>query len=150
MKLWLGNIVSNWNLLFQHTIWMLIKIIHFWVYKECSMQIFAVILWYAVVIAAGFYNATKTLAFASYFCKMRVKNLYWSPDGELIFSKHFHSITDRIFHFKIQLWFSSLLNRTIDSDIKVLNHLLLMLASDHKQKSKTFIQNFSLKINWLN
>ena len=29
------------------------------------MQIFAVILWYAVVIAAGFYNATKTLAFAS-------------------------------------------------------------------------------------
>ena len=56
----------------------------------------------------------------------------------MIFSEHFHSITDRIFHFKIHLWFSGLLNRTIDSDIKVLNHVLLTLASDHdKQKSKT-------------
>ena len=27
---------------------------------------------------SGLYNATKTLAFASYFCKMRVKILYWS------------------------------------------------------------------------
>ena len=26
---------------------------------------------------AGLYNATKTLAFASYFCKMQVKILYW-------------------------------------------------------------------------
>jgi hypothetical protein len=26
---------------------------------------------------AGLYNATKTLAFSSYFRKMRVKNLYW-------------------------------------------------------------------------
>jgi hypothetical protein len=36
--------------------------------------------------------------------------------------------------------FSGLLNRTIDSDIKVLNHVLLTLANDHdKQKSKTCI-----------
>jgi hypothetical protein len=76
----------------------------------------------------GFYNAIKTLAFASYFCKMRVKFLYWSPTGELIFSEYFHSITERIFHFKIRLWFSGLLNHTIDSDIKVLNHVLLTLA----------------------
>ena len=54
---------------------------------------------------SGLYNATKTLAFASYFCKMRVKIMCWSPDGELIFSEHFHSITDRIFHFKIWLIF---------------------------------------------
>ena len=73
------------------------------------------------------------------------------PDGELIFSEHFHSITDHIFHFKSRLWFSGLWNRTIDSDIKVLNHVLLMLASDlDKQKSKTFKQNFSLKMNRLN
>ena len=26
---------------------------------------------------AGLYNATKTLAFASYFCKMQVKIMYW-------------------------------------------------------------------------
>jgi hypothetical protein len=45
---------------------------------------------------------------------------------------------------------SGLLNHTIDSDMKVLNHLLLTLASDHdEQKNKTFIQNCSLKINWL-
>jgi len=96
-------------------------------------------------IVSGLYNVTKTLAFASYFCKMRVKILYWSPDGKLIFSENFHTNTDRIFHFKILLWFSGLLNCTIDSDI------LLTLASDHdKQKSKTFIHNFSLKINRLN
>jgi hypothetical protein len=75
-------------------------------------------------LRVGFYNAIKTLAFASYFCKMRVKILYWLPTGELIFSEQFHSITDRIFHFKIRLWFSGLLNHTIDSDIKVLNHVL--------------------------
>ena len=97
----------------------------------------------------GLCNATKTLEFASYFCKMRIKILYCSPDGESIFLEHFHSITDRIFHFKI--WFSGLLNRTIDADIKVLNHVLLTLASDHdKQKSKTSIQNFLLKIKRLN
>ena len=95
-------------------------------------------------LRVGFYNVIKTLAFASYFCKMRVKILYWLPTGELIFSEHFHSITDHIFHFKIRLWFSGLLNHTIDSDIKVLNHMLLTLASDHnQQKSKTFLQNFS-------
>ena len=34
---------------------------------------------------------------------------------------------------------------------KVLNHVLLTLTSDHdKQKSKTFLQNFSLKINRFN
>jgi hypothetical protein len=37
------------------------------------------------------------------FCKMRVKIMYSSPDGEFIFSEHFHSITDHIFHFKILL-----------------------------------------------
>jgi hypothetical protein len=36
-----------------------------------------------------------------------------------------------MFHFKIRLLFSSLLNRTIDLDIKVLNQVLLTLASDH-------------------
>jgi hypothetical protein len=30
-------------------------------------------------------TATKKLAFASYFCKMRVKILYWLPDGEFIY-----------------------------------------------------------------
>ena len=76
---------------------------------------------------------------------MLVKILYWSPDVELIFSEHFHSITDHIFHFKIRLWFYGLLNRTIGLDIDI----LLTLASDYdKQKSKTFIQIFSLKINW--
>jgi hypothetical protein len=40
---------------------------------------------------------------------------------------------------------------TIDWDIKVLNHILLTLASDHdEQKTKPWIQYFSLKINWLN
>jgi hypothetical protein len=59
--------------------------------------------------------------------------------------------TDHIFYFKNLLCFSGLLNRTIDSDIKVLNHVLITLASDHdKQKSKTFIHNFSQKINRLN
>jgi hypothetical protein len=44
----------------------------------------------------GLYNVTKTLTFVSYFCKMWVKILYWSPDGEFIFSEHFHSITNCI------------------------------------------------------
>jgi hypothetical protein len=34
-----------------------------------------------------------------------------------------------IFEFKFRLWLSDLLNRAIDSDIKVLNHVLLTLAS---------------------
>jgi hypothetical protein len=77
---------------------------------------------------------------------MRVKILYWSPDGELIFLEHFHSITDLIFLYKIRPWFSSLLNRIIDSDIKVLNHILLALASDHdKQKSKNMHKFVSAK-----
>jgi hypothetical protein len=47
---------------------------------------------------------------------------------------------------------SGILKLTIDSDIKVLNHILLTLASDHgaQVKNKTFIHNSSLKINWLN
>ena len=55
----------------------------------------------------------------------------------MIFSEHFRSLTDHIFQFKFWRWISGLLNRTIDSDIKVLNHVLLTLASDHdKQKTK--------------
>jgi hypothetical protein len=68
---------------------------------------------------------------------MWVKIMYWSSDSELIFSKHFHSITDHIFHFKIWLWFSGLLNRKIDSDIKVLNHILLMLAKPAPEWDRT-------------
>ena len=45
------------------------------------------------------------------------------------FPEHFHSFTDIIFQFKFRLWLSDLLNRAIDSDIKVLNHVLLTLAS---------------------
>ena len=128
-------------------------LLHLWIYSSVKYRILKqqcdVLL--PIYHSSGLYNATKTLAFASYFCKMRVEILYWSPDGELVFSEHFHSIADRIFHFNFRLWFSGLLNRTIDSDIKVLNHILLTLASDHdKQKSKTFIQNLSLKINRLN
>ena len=37
------------------------------------------------------------------------------------FPEHFHSFTDIIFQFKFRLWLSDLLNRAIDSDIKVLN-----------------------------
>ena len=37
------------------------------------------------------------------------------------FPEHFHSFTDVIFQFKFRLWLSDLLNRAIDSDIKVLN-----------------------------
>jgi hypothetical protein len=137
-------------------------------------------------LRVGFYNAIKTLAFASYFCKMRVKFLYWSPTGELIFSEHFHSITDRIsfymfqtfikknktftWHYKInvvtgiinepkKLWLPDIVifalftfrTRNFITFIKVLNHMLLTLASDHnQQKSKTFLQNFSLNISLLN
>jgi hypothetical protein len=58
---------------------------------------------------AGLYNATKSLTFASYFCKMRVKIPYWNPNGELIFLEHFHSLTDTFFQFKFRLWFSGFL-----------------------------------------
>ena len=82
---------------------------------------------------------------------MQVKILYWSPDGKLIFLEHFHSITDCNFHFKIRFSFSGLLNCTIDSNIKVLNHVHLTLANDHDtQKSETCIQNISLIMNRLN
>ena len=45
------------------------------------------------------------------------------------FPEHFHSFTDIIFQFKFQLWLSDLLNRAVDSDKKVLNHVYLTLAS---------------------
>jgi hypothetical protein len=35
------------------------------------------VLMVCLVSQSGLYNATKTLAFASYFCKMRGKILYW-------------------------------------------------------------------------
>jgi hypothetical protein len=38
----------------------------------------------------------------------------------------------------------SLLNRTIDSDIKVLDHILLTLASNHKRH-----ENFDFQISWI-
>jgi hypothetical protein len=37
------------------------------------------------------------------------------------FPEHFHSFTHIIFQFKFRLWLCDLLNRSIDSDIKVLN-----------------------------
>ena len=55
----------------------------------------------------------------------------------MIFPVHFCSLTDRIFQFKFRRWLSGLLNCTIDSDIHILNHILLMLLSDHdEQKTK--------------
>jgi hypothetical protein len=43
----------------------------------------------------------------------------------------------KIFQFKFRHWLSGILKRKIDSDIKVLNHILLKLASDHdEQKTK--------------
>ena len=91
------------------------------------------IIWPLTLWSSGLYNATKTL----YFCKMRVKIVYWWPDGELIFPEHFRSLIDRIFQFKFRHWLSGILKRKIDSDIKVLNHILLKLASDHdEQKTK--------------
>ena len=96
------------------------------------------------VIISVLYNTTKTLAFASYFCEMRVKILYWLLDGELKFPDHFRSLTDNIFQYKFRLWLSGLLNRTIESDLKVLNHVLLALASDHdEQKTKPAYKIFA-------
>jgi hypothetical protein len=70
---------------------------------------------------------------------MRVKIMYWSLDGEFIYPEKFRSLTDHILKFKFRLWLSGLLYCTIDSDIKVLNHVLLKLASDHdEQKTKPF------------
>ena len=69
----------------------------------------------------------------------------------MIFPEHFRFLTDPIFQFKFRCWLSGLLKRTIDLDIKVLNHILLTLASDHDYlKTKPWIQYFSLKINLLN
>ena len=75
---------------------------------------------------------------------MQVKILYWFPE-------HFRSLIDRIFQFKFRLWLSGLLNCTIDSDIKVLNHILFNANKwPWWAKNKTCIQIFLLKINWLN
>ena len=70
----------------------------------------------------GLYTTTKTLTFASYFCKMWVNILYWSPDGEFIYVENFLSLTDHIFQFSFRLWLSGLLNRTIDSDKSFQSH----------------------------
>jgi hypothetical protein len=99
---------------------------------------------------AGLYNATKSLTFASYFCKMRVKIPYWNPNGELIFLEHFHSLTDTFFQFKFRLWFSGFLpwgskyHMTPDIKVKITYCKWPRLA-----KIKTS-QNVSLKINRLN
>jgi hypothetical protein len=55
----------------------------------------------------------------------------WWPVIELLFPEHFRSLIDDIFQFKFRHWLFSILKRTIDSDRKVLNHILLMLANDH-------------------
>jgi hypothetical protein len=59
-----------------------------------------------------------------------------------------HSLTDIFFQFKFQLWFSGLLNHTIDSDIK--SRTFNACKWPWLAKDKTFSQNFSLKINRLN
>jgi hypothetical protein len=78
-----------------------------------------------VEFALSTFRARNFITFLAWFFRgsvMRVKIMYWSSDRLLIFSEHFYSITDHIFHFKIWLWFSGLLNRKIDSDIKPKSH----------------------------
>ena len=102
-------------------------------------------------VGTGLYTANKTLAFASYFCKMRVKILYWSPDGKLIYPENFRSLTNHIFQFNFQLWLSGLLNCTIDSDIKSFKSRTSNACKWPRwEKKKTFLQNDLLKINRLN
>jgi hypothetical protein len=74
------------------------------------LQILIISLWYLQTlldIYFWFLIWFMVFTFTSYFCKMWVKIMYWSPDGELIFSEHFHSITDRIFHLNPTLIFQS-------------------------------------------
>jgi hypothetical protein len=53
------------------------------------------------------------------------------------FVDNFRSLTNNTFQYKFHLWLSGLLNRTIEPDIRVLNHILLTLGSDHdEQKTK--------------
>ena len=61
------------------------------------------------------YNATKTLLFASYFCKMRVKIMYWSPDGELMYLENFRSLIiffNLTFDFDYTVFYTAQLTRT--------------------------------------
>ena len=62
---------------------------------------------------------------------------------------YFHSVTDIVFQFKFRLWLSDLLNRAIDSDIKVLNHVLLTLASVGQIVGNYWPVNFST-LAWKN
>jgi hypothetical protein len=71
------------------------------------------------------------------FVKCEYKFCIDSQTASLIFPEHFLSLTDRIFQFKFRHWLSGHLKRTIDSDIKVLNHILLSHASDHDEQKKT-------------
>jgi hypothetical protein len=76
----------------------------------------------------GLYTATKT---NTHICELPLLNA--SKNSVLIARRQVY-ISGK---FNIRLWLSGLLNCTIDSDIKVLNHILLMLASDHdEQKTK--------------
>ena len=76
----------------------------------------------------GLYTATKTLAFVS-------KNSVLIARSQVyIYLKKFCYLINHIFQFNFQLRLSGLLNRTIDSDIKVLNHVLLMLTSDQDEQ----------------
>ena len=54
------------------------------------------------------------------------------------------------FQFKFWLGLSGLLKHTIDSGIKVLNHILLTIARDHNTQKIKLSQIFLPKINWLN
>ena len=65
------------------------------------------------------------------------KNYVLIARRQVDIQEHFCSLTNRIFQFKFWCWLSSPLKCTIDSDIKVLNHVFLTLASDHdEQKTK--------------
>ena len=87
-----------------------------------------------VLSNAGHYNMIKHLHLWATFVKCEKKLCIHS---QFIFPANFRSLTNCIFQFKFRLLLSGLLNRTIDSDIKVWNHVLFTLASDHdEQKTK--------------
>ena len=94
-------------------------------------------------------GSTLRLALPSYFCKMRVKILYWLPDRELIYPENFHSLIDHIFQFNFRLWLFGLLNCTIDSDIKSFkSHTFIACKWPWWEKKKK--KKHSYKINRLN
>ena len=64
------------------------------------------------------------------------------------FPDHFHSLTNNIFQFKFRLLLSGLLNHTIESDIKVLNHILLTFASDHSEQVNFIWQKNPIFLNY--